>query len=67
MMKVFEGTDLPDDFVVQVKRYAREKFQDRTKAVPDAVLEILGRPLTAREKLSIIDAMNSVRLCDSIR
>jgi hypothetical protein len=66
-MKVFQGTDLPDDFVVQVKRYAKANYPDRLNAIQDAVLDVLGRPLTAREKFAIVDAADAGRLRDSIR
>jgi hypothetical protein len=61
-MRTFEGTDLPDDFFYQVRRYANQTLHNRQNAVPDAVLAILGRPLTHQERMSIADAAHAGRL-----
>jgi uncharacterized protein (DUF2267 family) len=66
-MKVFEGTDLPDDFVIQVKRHAKAHYPDRFNAIEDAVFDVLGRLLTAQEKLAIVDAAHAGRLKESVR
>jgi hypothetical protein len=41
-MRVFEGTDLPDDFFAQVKRYLKIEHRDGVDATADAVFARAG-------------------------
>jgi hypothetical protein len=61
-MKIFESTDLPDDFVQQVVKHRKLERPGDPDATWNAILVVLGRPLTGAEKLALVDAVHAGRI-----
>ena len=65
-MAIFGNTGLPDDFFRQVDRHMRGRHRTDSEAVPDAVLAVLGRPLSAAERSAIVTAAQAGTLVHSL-
>jgi hypothetical protein len=64
-MSLFSGTTLPDDFFAKVEQRLDFEHRSGVDATGDAVLAVLGRPLTAEEKLAILKAAATGKLSQS--
>ena len=55
-MSIFNDTTLPDDFFRRVHDHMVARHRFGNDAVADAVLAVLGRPLTGAERTAIVEA-----------
>jgi hypothetical protein len=62
IMKIFPGTDLPDDFVRQVMRLRKLEQPGDPNATWNAIVAVLGRPLNGAEKIAFVDALHAGRI-----
>ena len=65
-MAIFNGTALPDDFFRRVQDHMASRHRFGNDAVADAVLSVLGRPLTDAERLAIVQASWAGTLTQSL-
>ena len=65
-MAIFGNTGLPDDFFARVHRYVTARHRSGPDAVADAVLTVLGRPLSDAERMAIVDACQAGTITRSL-
>ncbi len=65
-MAIFGNSALPDDLFARVHRHVTARNRSGPDAVADAILAILGRPLTDDERMAIVDASQAGTLTRSL-